>query len=106
MDVVEVGGPDNLTSNQVAELYARIAGIEPKVTHVPRALLRLMAMVVKPLHPGMSSVMRFALCSDTVDQTFDPTPMLQRYPIALTGLEEWVRAQMPAIPAPMARLTA
>jgi NADH dehydrogenase len=105
-DVIEVGGPENLTSNQVAALYARIAGIEPKITHVPRVVLRVMASLLKPVHPGISSVMRWALYSDTADERFDPTPTLQLYPISLTRLEEWIRVEWRAIPAGMARQAA
>jgi uncharacterized protein YbjT (DUF2867 family) len=103
--VIEVGGPDNLTNNQVAELYARAAGIEPKLTHVPRAVLRLMAALVRPVQPGLSSVMTWALYSDTADETFDPTPMLQKYPMTQTRLEDWIRAQVQRMPAGMAHQT-
>jgi uncharacterized protein YbjT (DUF2867 family) len=105
-EVVEVGGPENLTNNQVAELYARIAGLKPQITHVPRSVLRVMATVLKPLHPGISSVMAWALYSDDADETFDPAPTLQTYPMSLTRLEDWIRAQMRTMPASMARQTA
>ena len=38
---IEIGGPQNFTDNQVAELYGRVLGVTPKVAHVPPALLRV-----------------------------------------------------------------
>ncbi len=96
--VIEIGGPDNLTNNQVAELYARVAGIKPKITHIPPAILRVMATLLMPVHPGLGNILKWALYSDTVDETFDPTPLVRRYAISLTRLEDWIRAQVRAAP--------
>jgi NADH dehydrogenase len=90
-DCIDVGGWDNLTNNQVAELYGRVAGVPVKITHVPRGVLQLMASVIKPLQPGISTAMSFGLYSDTHNEGFDPSALLQRYPIKLTRLEDWVR---------------
>ena len=37
--IVEIGGPGNFSNNEVAELYAKTAGIEPRISHLPRALV-------------------------------------------------------------------
>lgn len=96
--VIEIGGADNLSNNQVAELYSRVAGIKPKITHVPRGALRIVARLVWPLHPGVSNILLWALYSDTANETFDPTALERRYPVSLTRLEDWIRAQVQLAP--------
>ncbi len=91
---IEIGGPraNNLTNNEVVALFERVAGRQAKVSHVPRGVLAVMAPLLRPLHPGLSQVMALALYEDTHDATFDATPLLRRYPLTLTELEDWVRA--------------
>lgn len=58
--VIEVGGPENLTLNELAVL---VRGDGGRIHHVPRMVLRALALVArKP---------RAALVMDTVDMTFD-----------------------------------
>lgn len=92
--VIDIGGPDNLTNNQVAELYADIAGIPPKIAHIPPGMVRALATLLKPVHPGLSSVLTWSLYWETADETFDPSTLLQRYPLVLTKLEDWIRTQV------------
>ncbi len=61
--VLEVGGPQNLTFNELAAVLAAVRGRPAKVRHVPRSLLRAMA----PLSRQASA----AIAMDTIDMTFD-----------------------------------
>jgi uncharacterized protein YbjT (DUF2867 family) len=61
--VIEVGGPQNLTFNQLAALIQSVRGGPAKVRHVPRGLLRAIAPLAR--QP------RAALAMDTIDMTFD-----------------------------------
>jgi uncharacterized protein YbjT (DUF2867 family) len=62
--VIEVGGPRNLTFNQLAALLQQAHGRSETVRHVPRPVLRLTA--------PFSRQVRAALAMDTIDMTFDP----------------------------------
>jgi uncharacterized protein YbjT (DUF2867 family) len=62
-EVIEVGGPQNLTFNQLAILLQNVRGRPAKVRHVPRGLLRAIAPLAR--QP------RAALAMDTIDMTFD-----------------------------------
>jgi NADH dehydrogenase len=62
-EVIEVGGPENLTFNEFAALLQRVQGRSGKVRHVPRGALRAIAPFAR--QP------RAALAMDTVDMTFD-----------------------------------
>lgn len=61
--VIEVGGPQNLTFNQLAALIQNVRGGPAKVRHVPRMLLRAIAPLAR--RP------RAAIAMDTIDMTFD-----------------------------------
>lgn len=93
-EIVEIGGPENWTNMEVVRLYERMAGKQAKVSHVPLGVLRVMAAVIRPFHPGLSQVMTSSIWFDTTDQTFDPRPTSRKYPILLTQLESWVEKQV------------
>jgi NADH dehydrogenase len=61
--VLEVGGPQNLTFNELAAVLASVRDRPAKVRHVPRSLLRAMA--------PLSRRVRAAIVMDTIDMTFD-----------------------------------
>lgn len=61
--VIEVGGPENMTFNELAALLQRIRKRPAKVRHVPPLLLRSMAPFTRQA--------RAAIAMDTIDMTFD-----------------------------------
>jgi NADH dehydrogenase len=89
--IVDVGGPENLTQNEVAALYGRIAGRQPDVRHLPDGLVRVVATVLGVFHPGVARIMRASLAARAVDQTFDPGAFLSAHPMVLTRLEDVAR---------------
>lgn len=59
--VVEIGGPDNITRNQIAEMYGRFSGRKPILTHVPTSVMRVMAPLLRPVQPVISRLMTFSV---------------------------------------------
>lgn len=64
--VLEVGGPQNATFNELAEMLQQIRGHSAPVRHIPRRLLRAGA--------PFSRRARAALAMDSIDMTFDAAP--------------------------------
>ncbi len=93
-EIIEVGGPGNYTNRQVAELYARGIDGDVKIGHMPRFMLRTMSTLMRPFQPGMSQIMRYALLDDVEGSPFDPTPTLEKYPVELMELEDFVQQQL------------
>ena len=85
---IEIGGPENLTQNEVAALYGQLCRCEPKVRHVPPGVLRVLATVIGPLHPGIARVMRASIAAESIDERWDASALLKEHPMALTRLEE------------------
>ena len=88
---IDIGGPQNATNNQVAELYGKLAGITPKVSHMPPLMAKAMSVVLKPFQPGISRIMYLnSLPDEAFDETFDPAPLLSEFQMHLTTLEEFI----------------
>lgn len=92
---IDVGGPGDFTNDDVAALYGRVAGVTPKVRHVPPAVVRSMSVVLKPFQPGVSRVMYISgLPDDAYDERLDPAALLAEFPTRLTTLDEFVGEQV------------
>jgi uncharacterized protein YbjT (DUF2867 family) len=98
---IAIGGPENLTLLDVVEIFERVTGKRARRQHLPVALLRVMARLVRPINPVFARMVAAGVYSATVPQPFDPAPMLARFPITPTRLEDWARAH--AAVADMAR---
>ena len=93
-NTIEIGGPENLATVDVVALYEQLSGRQAKVSHVPQGALRVMSPLLRPFHPGLSQVMALSLHEDLNGSFFDATPLLERYPLKLTSVEEYARARV------------
>jgi len=89
--VISIGGPENLTVEQVVEIFERISGRQAKKSHVPLPLMRVMKVLTQPINPALSRQVAMGIFMDTADQAFDMSDTLKRYPVELTRLEDVVR---------------
>jgi uncharacterized protein YbjT (DUF2867 family) len=69
---LEIGGPQNVTLDQLARDVAATLDRPGKPRHVPRAALHAMAATVGRLRPELGRQARAALAMDRTDMTFDP----------------------------------
>ena len=90
---IEIGGPENLNALQVVEIIERVTGRRAKRKHLPLALLRVMPPFVRPFNPVLARAVKAGALMASIPQPFDPAPMLARFPITPTRLEDWVRAR-------------
>lgn len=89
---IDIGGLQNLTNNQVAELYGKITGMTPKISHMPSGMAKVMSIAFKPFHPGLSRVMYIgSLPDDAYNERFDPSALLAEFPVHLIPLEEFIQ---------------
>ena len=77
---IEIGGPENLSFNQLAEALQRASKRAPAVRHVPTAILRLLAAGLRPFHPSRARQIRAAIAMDTIDLTFIATDLRRSFP--------------------------
>lgn len=91
--IIEVGGPENLSLNQVAAVFESMTGRTSRKSHMPLSLMRMMTVLMRPLNPALSRQIAAGVSMDTQDQTLDMAETLKRFPVSLTRLEDVVRAQ-------------
>lgn len=68
---LNLGGPEALTLNQFADVLMAAKGRTGPVRHVPLAVMRVMATLLRPVKPGVASIIRAGVVMDTTDQTFN-----------------------------------
>lgn len=85
----EVGGPQDVSFNDLAASLQRAAGRTTRPRHVPRAMLRLLAAVLGPVRPARARQLRAAIAMDTIDLTFAPTDLRRGFPeVPMTPLAD------------------
>jgi len=89
--VIEVGGPENLTLNQVAEIFERVSGRQAKKRHIPLPMMRVMSILMQPINPALSRQIRTGIYMDTANLRYDMTETARAFGIQLTPLEEIAR---------------
>jgi len=72
-NTIELGGPDDLTMDELAEAVQIAAGRSSSPRHVPRLALHITARTLSRLRPQRAGMARAALAMDSLDFTFDPT---------------------------------
>src|SRR5260370_37901704 len=90
-EVIEVGGPENLTLNQVAETFERVSGRQAKTRHIPLPMMRAMSILMQPINPALSRQISLGVFMDTANLCFDMTETANTFGVQLTPLEEIAR---------------
>jgi len=90
-EIIEFGGPDNLSALEVVAIFERLAGRPAKRRHVPLAVMRAMTRVLPLVNPVFARQVKLGLLSATADASFDMRPVLGRFPIPQTTFEDWAR---------------
>jgi uncharacterized protein YbjT (DUF2867 family) len=86
--VIEVGGPENLTMNQVTEIFERACGHRAKKRHIPLPMMRVMSVLMQPLNPALSRQIRSGIYMDTANLCCEMAKTARAFGIHLTTFEE------------------
>ena len=90
---LEIGGPDNVSMNQLLATVERVTGRSGRVDHAPLPMLRLMSFVLRPFRPALAGLIGAAVVMDTRGMSFDASATSRRFPtIVPTPLESVVQA--------------
>lgn len=82
--IYSAGGPEDLSSNEIAELIAEALGRKLHQLHIPEPLADGALKVIKPFAPGQYEMMSFLLWALTAGATADH--------VGTTRLGEWLKA--------------
>jgi hypothetical protein len=90
--VIEVGGPENLTMTAFVDVFRKETDSNGSVGHIPPAAMRVMAVVMSLANPGMARQIQMGVIMDTRPQAFDALETRRRHPsIPVTSLIEVVK---------------
>jgi uncharacterized protein YbjT (DUF2867 family) len=89
--VIEVGGPANLTMNQVAEVFERASGRQAKKRHIPLLMMRVMSILMQLANPALSRQIRAGIYMDTAYLRFDMTNTARAFGVEMTAFDEIAR---------------
>jgi uncharacterized protein YbjT (DUF2867 family) len=99
--ILEIGGPENLTFNQLVGRIEQAAGRKAVVKHVPLPMMRLLSLVLRPFKPDLAGMIGAGVAFDTIDMTFDASDLRRRFPqIELTSLADVLGRQAATTAAP------
>lgn len=85
-----LGGPENLSRNQVAQLFGKAMGVTPKIKHMPTGVVKVMGAMLRPFHPGFSRVMKFAVHGEHSDEKMDPANSITQFGLQPTSMESFI----------------
>jgi uncharacterized protein YbjT (DUF2867 family) len=93
--LVEIGGPENLSMEQLVDTVERVTGKTGARAHVPLSMMRVMSALMRPVNPTLARQIHAGVVMDTRDMRFDPSETAARYPsIPQTRLAEVVRREL------------
>jgi uncharacterized protein YbjT (DUF2867 family) len=91
---LDIGGPDNVSTRDVAAMYL-LRSKQGRVWHAPPGIARIGARVLRPLHEGIARVLEIAAVPDEDwPETFDAAPLLAEFPRKMTTLEQFVEERV------------
>jgi uncharacterized protein YbjT (DUF2867 family) len=94
--LLEVGGPENLTFTQLAERLITASGRPGRIRHIPLAMLRVLSLLARPVSPAFARQTQAAVVMNTTDMTLDTSTIRDRLPtIPASTLDEVIRRQPP-----------
>jgi uncharacterized protein YbjT (DUF2867 family) len=86
---IEVGGPETLSFNQIAERLITNTGRPGRTKHIPLPMLRTLSVLAKPVSPGFARQARAAVVMNTTDMIFDYRSVREPFPgIPFTTLDQ------------------
>jgi uncharacterized protein YbjT (DUF2867 family) len=98
--VLDVGGPDNLSFNQLVRKLETAIGRKAAVGHVPLSMMRLAALLTRPFRPDISGMIEAGIGFETGDMRFDPSDVRRLVsPAELTSMADVIQSRF-GVPGP------
>jgi uncharacterized protein YbjT (DUF2867 family) len=86
-----IAGPDNLTFNQLAEIFLTVTGRTGTVSHLPLAVMVVMSKLMQLFNPALAREIGAGVFLDSADRTVDGPSLRAQYPsIPVTSLTDLI----------------
>ena len=88
---IDVGGPANVTFNELAASFEATTGRTGEKSHAPVPMMRAMSVLLRPVKPILAAQMQASVVMDTRDMRFDGLAARREFPsVASTSLEAMI----------------
>lgn len=92
---IDVSGPENLTFDDFVAVVRQVTDANGRVSHIPLAMMRVLAVALRPIKPVIAGQIAAAIVMDTRDMTADTTAWARRFPsIPATSLRDVAARQL------------
>lgn len=92
--IVTLAGPDNISKNEAAALYAKALGAPAKIGHAQVGLLKILAPVIKPFHPGIARILQMSIAGDEHDGSLDKKFTVAQFGLMPTSVFAFIQKQV------------
>jgi uncharacterized protein YbjT (DUF2867 family) len=94
---IEIGGPDNMSKKQIANIYAKHLLIEPKISYIPITILKLMSNLLYPFHKGISRVIKMTIHNDSYSNAMHNLQLFEKYSIQPMSTEKFIELHIKSV---------
>jgi nucleoside-diphosphate-sugar epimerase len=95
--VLEVGGPENVSLNQLVRQVEEVAGRKAVVKHLPHPVMWFSRMLMRPFKPDIAALIEAGIAMDAMDMTFDAIDLRRRFPqVTPNSVADVLRQQVSA----------
>jgi uncharacterized protein YbjT (DUF2867 family) len=89
---LDLGGPENLTLNEVVETFGATSGRHAAARHIPLMAMRVGSLLMRRFKPDLARLIQAAALMDTADMRLDSGELTALHPeIHLTHLADVIR---------------
>lgn len=96
--MIDLGGPEALSWDEAAAVFARVLGKRVRTIHTPAGVFRLQQLMLDPLSPAAANLMAMNWVVATTNMVCDTSGTASRFGITMTTAEQFLR-QKAALPA-------
>ena len=97
--ILSVGGPENISFNELVGQFERATGRKAVVRHVPLPMMRLLSLVMRPFKPDIAGMIGAGVAFDTLDMAFDASDLRRRFPeVELTRMADVIARKVDSRP--------
>jgi uncharacterized protein YbjT (DUF2867 family) len=91
---LNIGGPENISRNKVANLYGQFLKIKPRVKHIPVPVINILSYLIRPFHSGIGRILQLSAHNDKADATMNSSDSIQQFGLSPTTIEAFIREQV------------
>ena len=91
---LNIGGPENISRNEIANLYAAVLKIPPRINHIPIRVLKILSGLIRPFHAGIGRVMTLSAYNDKADATMHDSQSIRQFGLTPTTIEEFINLRL------------